>query len=111
LYPFLRPHGALVQAGKWDGAGYASIRAELIANESALWKNIGADRSETETARQLLWMHYLNAVQLGAVGLRELARSEIALALRASPTESRALALQRALMRDRAIDPKAFLQF
>jgi hypothetical protein len=111
LYPFLRPHGALVQAGPWDGAGYDSIRDELIADERALWKEVGADRNESETARQLLWMHYLNAVQLGAVGLRELARMEVALALRASPTESRALALQRALMQERAIKPAGFLQF
>ncbi len=75
----------------------AAVRAKLASTHLQLQAAIGDDAADLETMRQLLAFHYLNAVQLAALGARTLAREEIARALELAPSDQNAVALARAL--------------
>jgi len=111
LYPFLRPLGLLTRvtgaplaAGDLDWPALGRTAAQLRAR-------VGADLRETETARQLLWIHYLNAVQLGALGQLTAADAELQRARTLQPMERRLGELDAALRAGRPLDPQPFLTF
>jgi hypothetical protein len=102
LYPLLPPCGvhACVEAGAADlEPFYAYLRARV------------PQQHEIETARQLLWVHYMNAVLFGALGQTAAARQALEHALAEQPGEQRLHALARALDRDAPLDVSAFLSF
>ena len=105
LYPLLSPAGVYARLGTKLAEGaledfYATLRREL-----------GQQQHEPETARQLLWIHYMNAVVLGARDQRQLARAALAQAYQLQPTEQRLPALRAALNAARPFDARAFLEF
>ena len=112
LYAFLRPQGLLVSVtADPQRISHEALQRALSVPDARLMARLGGQRTETETARQLLWVHYLNAVQLGALGARDLARSELERARAAAPGEARVQALQSALADPKPLEPAAFLSF
>jgi hypothetical protein len=105
LYPLLSPHGVYAQVGS------ARTQPKLEDFYAVLNSRLGAQQRESETARQLLWIHYMNAVLLGASGQAELAREALAHAYELQPTEQRLPALRDALNADAPLDASAFLKF
>jgi hypothetical protein len=105
LYPVLTPRGIYAQVG--------AARAEPVLQDfyAALQSRLGGQQRESETARQLLWIHYMNAVLLGASGHTALARDALARAYELQPTEQRLPALRDALDRNVPLDASAFLDF
>jgi len=104
LYAQLEAHGVYAQVGAARGGG--SLQHFYGALEQ-----LGEQRRESETARQLLWIHYMNAVHLGATGHAAAARHALARAYELQPTERRLSALRDALDADKPLDASAFLQF
>ena len=105
LYSKLTPHGVYAQVGAGSGTG------RLRDFYPWLQSRLGAQQGEPETARQLLWIHYMNAVQLGAAGQSAAARAALAHAYELQPTERRLPALRDALDSSTPLDARAFLQF
>jgi hypothetical protein len=111
-YGLLRPRGLLVEVpARREGMSKAALERELDRDFDRLDASLGEDLHETETARQLLWVHYMNALQLGALGLRELAERELARALALHPSDRRLRALARALADPRPFRVEPFLDF
>jgi hypothetical protein len=109
VYPVLAVSGVYAQVA----AAPTSLRhSQLRLDELAAFLNtrLGAQQHESETARQLLWIHFMNAVQLGAIRQTALAGEELTRALALQPEEKRLQALQRALV-EPAFDPSPFLTF
>ncbi len=108
------------------GLLYASVQAStaraMLAPAAALqrrvylriYRDLGAGISEVETARQLLWGHYMDALFYAARGALPQARSALALAARLRPEDAQVRALQAALA-DPALqgplDVRPFLAF
>jgi hypothetical protein len=109
LYPILVPRGIYAQVGEPVPA--IQTQAQLEHFYLALRAGLGAQQHETETSRQLLWMHYMNALQLGALGQTTSARAALTQALALQPTEHRLIALQAALETNAPLDISAFLTF
>jgi hypothetical protein len=113
LYPLLTA-GCLyseVRAVGMTASDFAAYRGALDRCQRYLDLQLGAQVYEAETSRQLLWIHYMNAVQLGALGYTPVARAELQRALRLKPQEQRLLLLDRELGRAARLDPSAFLAF
>lgn len=111
LYGMLAVGGVLSQVVP-DGAPTRKQQAgALEAFRAYLRAGLAEQRWEPETIRQLIWLHYLNAVQLGATSQLALARSELDAALQLEPSELRLRSLRAALSQDTPIEPHAFLQF
>jgi hypothetical protein len=78
LYPMLLPAHLLHRVvSEGDPGALASAARAQDAEAAAMRGRLGADMREQETSRQLLWMHYLDAVYYAG-------RGEIALARRSS---------------------------
>jgi hypothetical protein len=105
LYAQLAPRGVYAQLGA------AHTARELAQFYAELDESLGEQRREGETARQLLWIHYMTAVQLGATGHPGAAREALARAYDLQPTERRLPALRDALNAGQPLDASAFLQF
>jgi hypothetical protein len=111
-YSFLLPRGLLTQvASPPRPTSVAAPGAELATQRARLYDALGPDVHETETARQLLWIHYMNALHLGALGARELAQDELARARTLHPSDRRVQALARALAEEGPLDIRPFLKF
>jgi hypothetical protein len=111
-FAWLLPRGPLAQLIDAPlRVSQASLRAHLDRSFAGLYARLGAGKTETETARQLLWVHYLDAIQLGAIGAREAAESEVRRALALQPNDRRARALEAALAAPGPFDPEPFLRF
>jgi hypothetical protein len=111
-YKFLRPHELLTQVeSATQPASFAALGRELALQRTRLYDALGSDVHETETARQLLWIHYMNALHLGALGARDLAQSELARARQLHPSDRRVQALARALAEPGPLDVQPFLSF
>jgi Protein of unknown function (DUF2723) len=98
-YPGLAPAHLLhrVTAGAPQPAA-AERRERLEGTYAKLYADLGpAELEEPETLRQLLSIHYLDAVAFAAVGERKLAREEIARARLLAPHDSNVIALSAAL--------------
>ena len=107
LYPLLAPRGVYAQVATRRSQPTADLRCCTLAHAG-----LGAQQHETETARQLLWIHYMNAVQLGAHADRlSSAREALARALALQPTEQRLPALRDALDRTRPSTRARFCKF
>ena len=89
----------------------ARTAAELAATDQQLKQRLAGQVHETETARQLLWIHYMQAIQLGVLGQPALALTELARARDLHPEEARLPQLEQALRAARAFDPQPFLEF
>jgi hypothetical protein len=108
----LRPRGVLTQLSAAEPSPTrGGLAAELAGLDQRLRAALGDQVHETETGRQLLWLHYLNAVHLGALGLRDLARAELERARTAHPEEQRLQSLADALQLPSPFDPEPFLTF
>ena len=107
LYPYLQPIGLLARVTH----GQHIDTSALDRSASQLRAGLGEGVHETETARQLLWVHYMNAVQLGALGQLTAARIELERARKLQPAERRLGELERALSGSGPIDPRPFLTF
>jgi hypothetical protein len=97
--PALAPSHLLhrVKAGAPQPAA-AARRARLERTYAQLYRDLGPTAvAEPETLRQLLAIHYLNAVQFAAVGERSMARDEIARAKQLAPRDLNVHALANAL--------------
>jgi hypothetical protein len=94
-YPLLAPAHLMHGVGPQLSAAETSRQLQLTYTR--LYAELGAGREETETGRQLLAVHYLNAAHFAALGARGLAREELARALRIAPSDGNVLALARAL--------------
>jgi hypothetical protein len=111
-YPLLRPRGLLTQvASQLTPTSLAELGGELAPARAQLYRALGADVDEIETARQLLWVHYMNALHLATLGARELARLELERARQLHPGDRRVQALARALARPGPFDLQPFLRF
>jgi hypothetical protein len=111
-YGLLRPRGLFVEvAPHSEATSKVTLERELDQLYARLDASLGADMTETETARQLLWIHYMNALQLGALGLRELAERELARALALHPSDRRLRALAHAFADPRPFRVEPFLDF
>jgi hypothetical protein len=112
IYPLLRSHGLLAQVSTdAEHVSADDLRNKLDSTYAELYQLLGPDLRETETARQLLWIHYMNAVQLAGLGARELAQREAARALAIHPADARARELARALREPGPLKVERFLQF
>jgi hypothetical protein len=113
IYPLLRPHGLLTQVSSAadERVSHDRLQGELANTYAELYRLLGPDLRETETARQLLWIHYMNAVHLAALGARELAQREVARALALHPRDARAGQLARALKAPGPFQVERFLDF
>ncbi|HET8932538.1 MAG TPA: DUF2723 domain-containing protein [Polyangiales bacterium] len=106
LYPVLCARGVYAEVAPGQSAEpglrdfYAFQRARLSTQQD-----------EPETSKQLLWIHFMNALQLGTLGHLGQARGALAQALALQPTEQRLQALQKALAVERPLDASAFLRF
>jgi hypothetical protein len=109
LYPMLTP--ACLYSQVEPASSQAGARAALDRCEAYVERWLGEQSREPETARQLLWVHYMNAVQLGALADTQLARAELQRALSLKPEELRLQLLRRELGRTERLDPSAFLRF
>jgi hypothetical protein len=85
--------------------------AELAATDRQLKRRLTDQLHETETARQLLWIHYMQAIQFGTLGEPALALTELERARELHPEEARLPELERALRTGERLDPQPFLQF
>jgi Protein of unknown function (DUF2723) len=86
--------------------------ASLQRDYASLYAALGRDAQETETVKQLLWMHYLDALYFAAQGARPQARESLrrALALEPRDVELQAFSTVLAdLRRAGAIDIEPFL--
>ncbi len=99
VYRVLRPmhllHQVLGSPALVPSAG--EIAREQHDTYEHLYASLGRDLRETETARQLLWIHYMNAVFFAGLGGGDLARAEIGRAQRLLPQDKNVQALARAL--------------
>ena len=112
LYPLLRPRGLLTQlAQQPQHVSPEEARHELARVYGNLYGLLGRDAGEIETARQLLWTHYMNALQLDGLGMRELARDEAARALAVQPLDKHTQALVQALSQPEPLSAQLFLEF
>ncbi len=82
-----------------------AIAHERRTTFSALYKNVGGDLHEVETARQLLWIHYMDALYFAALGGRDLARSSLVFALALHPHDANLVRLARSLRDPRQVGP------
>ncbi|MET0385054.1 MAG: hypothetical protein ABW321_03800 [Polyangiales bacterium] len=118
LYRHLTPRGVLTQVAITPEPVDHALLARTLGR---LHAQLGVQQRETETAHQLLWIHYHNAVQLGALGLIAPAQSEVGRALVLHPQETRLHQLVSALHGaavdsastpgGASVDPAPFLQF
>lgn len=104
----LRPRALLTQLAATPVARDA---AQLDVAQQALARRLGTHIHETETARQLLWIHYMNGIHLGVLGARSAASIEVARARALHPEERRLPQLTAALRGDGPFDPLPFLKF
>lgn len=109
LYPLLVPRGVYAQVGRLPPP--AQTQEALDAFCATIERRLGVQQHEIETSRQLLWILYMNAVQLGAVGYTSAARSALARAHELQPSEQRLRALHDALDGHAPLDASAFLEF
>ena len=110
-YRALRPRGVLAQLADSGSASLAELRQELDRSHAQLVNRLGSDLRETETARQLLWVHYMNAVHLAALGARGLAQAEAARGLELHAHDARLQQLARALAEPGPLALQPFLEF
>jgi hypothetical protein len=93
----------VVPAARLQRDAYARIYADL-----------GPDLHEVETSRQLLWLHYMDALYHASRGERDRAKESLLRAVRLYPKDTQLAALRTALdgagQRDR-IDVRRFLSF
>jgi hypothetical protein len=73
------------------------LKRELASTYADLYARLGGQVRETETLRQLLAIHYLDAVHFAARGQLELARIELANARHLAPTDNHVQALTTTL--------------
>jgi hypothetical protein len=79
-----------------------------------VYQDLGAGAGEAETSRQLLWLHYMDALYYAAAGDRARAGVSLALATRLRPADSQLRALRAALANDAQsgpLDVRPFLAF
>jgi hypothetical protein len=116
-YPGLEPRG-LLYAQVGQGAGAQSLDS-AAGRQQALYRQLeyelGADIREAETARQLLWLHYMDALFYAARGRRGDAREAVAQAAQLFPAETRLAQVRAALdsgpPQDAVLDVQPFLAF
>jgi hypothetical protein len=93
------PHEVRVQAAARREALYTRLYAEL-----------GSAAREQETLRQLLWLHYTDALYYAAHGMRAQAATAVQRGLTLAPHTPELLALSRALLQgEGALDIRPFL--
>jgi hypothetical protein len=109
LYPALAPRGVYAQLSPGEPA--PQLQRTLASFYALQQARLGTQQREPETSKQLLWLHYMNALQLGALGYNELARDALAQALTLQPTEQRLHTLREALNEEAPLDTSAFLKF
>lgn len=99
VYPLLLPIGALYGVVGAQAAARslnaAAIFQQLIYQH--VERDLGADAREVETAHQLLWARYMDAVFYAARGQRDLARTALAAAAKLDPRDAQLLALRSAV--------------
>jgi hypothetical protein len=112
LYPWLLPNGLYYEllAEPPDDATCADAAARREALLDWLYGAIGDEAGELETKRQLLWIHYTDALYYARRGLREQALRAAARGLALEPQVRELAALAQALRRGTgALDIRPFL--
>lgn len=106
LYRLLSVRGVYAQVAP----GQSSVQAlrDFYAFQHA---RLATQQDEPETSKQLLWIHYMNALQLGSLGELGQAREALAQAFALQPTEQRLEGLRKALAQETPLDASAFLRF
>jgi hypothetical protein len=109
LYPLLSPSGLLHRVGGVVDRNPAA----RTAMHAALSRRVAPWRGERETARQLLWTHYIDAVFHAGRGELAQARAASARGLQVQPRDERLLALDAALAKAShgPLDVTPFLRF
>lgn len=110
VYGSLQPEHGLHRVQPHLPLEAARLGPRLERDYARLYARLGPAVSEIETQRQLLAIHYLDAVCLAARDARELARAEIARARRLAPLDRSVRALAQALDRPGAFYAEAFLK-
>jgi hypothetical protein len=103
------PVGARAAAHMLEPA--AALQQRLYRN---VYVDLGAAVRETETSRQLLWLHYMDALYYAARGAHVHARDSLARAARLYPHDAQLRALADALEHaepGQPLDVHAFLSF
>jgi hypothetical protein len=95
LYDTMVPSGLyyeVVDAG-WTATDVREASAHRAEALDRLTRALGGDRADPETRNQLLWIHYVDALDYAALGARDPARESVRRALSLAPeaTELRAL--------------------
>ena len=104
LYGVIAPR-ALRDALPRGAALQRSAHARMAAD-------LGDQRAETETARQLLWLHYTDALYYAAVGRLDRAREALAAATQLQPSDAHLRSLRTALsVQQGALDVRPFFAF
>ncbi|MFI5305866.1 MAG: protein O-mannosyl-transferase family, partial [Polyangiales bacterium] len=112
----LLPMGLLFASVQPDTATAMLTPAALLQGRvyQRIERDLGAGVSEVETSRQLLWLHYMDAVFYAARGERAHADASLRAALRLQPQDLQLRALQAALAdpaQPAALDVRPFLAF
>jgi Protein of unknown function (DUF2723) len=109
VYAWLQPDHLLHRVQPEPALAPARLEAQLEHDYARLYARLGPAAFEIETQRQLLAIHYLNAVCFAARDERALAHAEIARAQHLAPLDRNVRALAAALDRPGAFYAEAFL--
>ena len=89
---------------------YATANRERF--HAIIAEDLGSEQHESETRRQLLWLHYMDALFHGARGERDLALAALQQADRIAPGDQHLAALRTALTDPHVpLDARRFMQF
>jgi hypothetical protein len=115
-YPALLPMGLLYASMHRDTASLMLGAAAVLQDHvyRRLHRDLGAMLAEVETSRQVLWLHYMDALFYAARGDREHADGSLGVALRLQPQDAQLNALRAALAdpsQPEMLDVRPFLAF
>jgi hypothetical protein len=99
LFPWLVPDGLLYRLSSAPPDASVLARAAYARTQTLrdLTRSLGNDLRETETRRQLLWLHFIDALYYASHGARDLSLVSVARGLALEPEERELLRLERVL--------------
>jgi len=107
FYETLAPAGYYHQVLPGGAAGADAREGATTQRDSfgRIYRQLDGLPRDTETDNRLLWRHYVNSLYYMGFGQRSLAREEVELALRISPTSPELMAMREVLADEEARGP------